>query len=190
MRHTFQIQIYVMAVFLSLAAVLSAQQRLFSAEPGKSPVAKPNTPSSPQKTATTSSVWTTITATTPASPQKTATTAEKLKTLGALLRGALDVTVDLLTGNETDLLSKNHTALLSGNNPKVLSGNNPKVLSGNSAKVLSENQTPILSGNSFSMFSNIKIEVHIQNSGNTIRPGAAQPSQAPAAKNSARTPPR
>ncbi len=182
MRHTFQIQIYVMAVFLSLAAVLSAQQRLFSAEPGKSPVAKPNTPSSPQKTATTSSVWTTITATTPASPQKTATTAEKLKTLGALLRGALDVTVDLLSGNETDLLSKNHTALLSGNNPKVLSGN--------SAKVLSENQTPILSGNSFSMFSNIKIEVHIQNSGNTIRPGAAQPSQAPAAKNSARTPPR
>ena len=154
MRHTFQM--YVVAVFLSLAAVLSAQQRLFSAELGRSPAAKP---------------------TAPASPQETATTAEKLKTLGALLRGALDVTVDLLSGNETDLLSKNHTALLSGNNPKVLSGNNPKVLSGNSAKVLSENQTPILSGNTFSMFSNIKIEVHIQNSGNTITPGAAQPPQ-------------
>ena len=96
-----------------------------------------------------------------------------------LLGRALDVAVDLLSGNETDLLSRNKTALLSGNKPEILSGNKaailsgnkPEILSGNKPAILSGNTTPILSGNTFSVLSNIKIEIHINNSGNSPMPG-------------------
>jgi hypothetical protein len=108
---------------------------------------------------------------------------EQLKQLGAeqkdryesILR-ALKLAVNLLSGNETnllsgnrpELLSKNEAALLSGNSPKLLSGNKPKILSDNKPKILSDNQTPILSGNRFSLsiLSNLKIEIHIENTGN------------------------
>jgi hypothetical protein len=89
-----------------------------------------------------------------------------------LRRLALDMfsgnEANFLSGNKPDLLSKNDTELLSGNCPKLLSENNPKLLSGNSPKLLSENQTPLCSGNRFSLFSDIKLEIHIDisNSGN------------------------
>ena len=54
--------------------------------------------------------------------------------------------VDVLSGNSAHLLSENQTQLLSGNKPKLLS----------------DNQTPIFSGNRISLFSNIKVEVHIE----------------------------
>src|SRR5208283_248173 len=98
-------------------------------------------------------------------PSNPSATLEKMKDLGAHLGRALDIAVDLFSGNQADLLSKNKTALLSGNSPALLSGNAPKVLS--------ENTTPILSGNTFSLFSNIKVEIHINNSGNTTAAGAA-----------------
>lgn len=88
-----------------------------------------------------------------------ATALEKLKNLGTELGRAVDIAVELLSNNTADLLSGNKMALLSGNAPTILSGNAPKVLS--------ENTTPILSGNTFSFFSNVKIEIHIENSGNT-----------------------
>jgi hypothetical protein len=93
----------------------------------------------------------------------------------SLLR-ALELAVNLLSGNETnllsgnkpELLSGNKAALLSGNCPKLLSGNETELLSGNKPKILSDNQTPILSGNRFSLsvLSNLKIEIHIENTGN------------------------
>lgn len=90
------------------------------------------------------------------------------------LRGAFDLAVELLSGNQThlmsdiqaDLLSKNKAELLSGNKAKVLSEISPTLLSGNKPEVLSNNQMPILSGNRVSLFSNLKIEIHIENSGN------------------------
>ncbi|MCC6123758.1 MAG: hypothetical protein IT426_02250 [Pirellulales bacterium] len=92
-----------------------------------------------------------------------------------LLR-ALKLAVNLLSGNETnllsgnrpELLSNNKAALLSGNSPELLSGNSPKLLSDNKPNILSGNQTPILSGNriSLSILSGLKIEIHIENSGN------------------------
>jgi hypothetical protein len=90
------------------------------------------------------------------------------------LRGALDVAVDLLSGNHThllsdieaELLSNNKAELLSGNKTKVLSDISPNLLSGNKPEVLSNNQMPILSGNRVSFFSNLKIEIHIENAGN------------------------
>jgi hypothetical protein len=107
---------------------------------------------------------------------------ERLKKLGEqqksdwqeLLRTALDLAVNLLSGNETnllsgnrpELLSKNKTALLSGNSPELLSKNNPKLLSGNKPKILSGNKTSLFSGNHFSFFSNLKIDIHIENTGN------------------------
>ena len=120
------------------------------------------------------------------SPQNAAATLEKLKNLGTLLGRALDLAVHLMSGNEADLLSKNTTALLSGNKPEILSGNKPAilsgnkpaVLSGNNTKVLSENETPIFSGNTFSFLSNIKIEIHINNSAGAM----AQPPRAAAAR--------
>ena len=82
---------------------------------------------------------------------------------GTHLGRAVDIAVELFSGNEAELLSKNKTALLSGNRPTILSGNNPKVLS--------ENTTPIFSGNTFSVLSNIKVEIHIDNSGNSAAGG-------------------
>ena len=84
--------------------------------------------------------------------------AEKAKALGEHLGRALEIALDLFSGNKAEILSNNKAALLSGNSANLLSGNAPKVLS--------DNTTPILSGNSFSLFSNFKIEIHIENSGN------------------------
>ena len=197
MRHTFQVP--VVMVFLSVAAVLAADNRLSAAEQAK-----------PGATPVPSALKFLITKAPPAAaakpaPQHAAATMEKLRNLGAQLRRALDIAVDLFSGNEADLLSKNKTALLSGNSPRLLSGNEaellaknktallsgnkpailsgnktallsgnkPAILSGNSPKVLSENTTPIFSGNKFSLFSNIKIEIHIINSGDNNRAPAA-----------------
>ena len=192
MRHSFQV--HVVAVFLSVATALSAGNGLLAAEPAK-PAAKP-APLGLQFRITGQGVPTAARAARPA-PQRAATTMEKLKNLGAQLRRALDIAVDLLSnneadllsknktallsGNEADLLAKNKTALLSGNSPKlvsdnatpILSGNKTPILSGNKTPILSGNKTPILSGNTFSMFSNIKVEIHIENSGNNnVAPGA------------------
>jgi hypothetical protein len=113
-------------------------------------------------------------------PKKPDVAMEKVKALGEHLGRALDIAMELFSGNQADLLSKNKMALLSGNKPDLLSknkaallsGNSPTLLSGNAPKLLSENQTPILSGNKISLFSNFKVEIHIENSGN----GAAMPS--------------
>ena len=185
MRHSFQV--HVVAVFLSGATALSAGNGLLAAEPAK-PAAKP-APLGLQFQITGQGVPTAARAARPA-PQRAATTMEKLKNLGAQLRRALDIAVDLLSnneadllsknktallsGNEADLLAKNKTALLSGNSPKLVSDNATPILSGNKTPILSGNKTPILSGNTFSMFSNIKVEIHIENSGNNnVAPGAA-----------------
>ena len=157
------------AVFLSLAATLIAGDRLFAADRTPPAAAKPGqyTPR-------------------PSSPYLTAPNMEKLKELGAHLGRALDIAVELFSGNKAELLSKNKTALLSGNRPTILSGNNPKVLS--------ENTTPILSGNTFSVLSNIKVEIHIENSGNNAAGGAtAQPDPRrgiPSSGSSRTTPPK
>jgi len=109
----------------------------------------------------------------------------KLKDAGALqkplwdrlLRFAFDVLsgneTELLSGNEAELLSDNKAEILSGNRPKLLSEISPQLLSGNKPKLLSENQTPILSGNRVSVLSNIKVEIHITNSGNNATPKPA-----------------
>ncbi|MGO9115060.1 MAG: hypothetical protein ACLP9L_38095 [Thermoguttaceae bacterium] len=211
MRHTFQA--HVVAVILSVAAALSADNRLLAAEPA----AKPSHPSTKPSVPGPSNKPDLLHAFNPQrpgvlSPQAAATAMEKLRTLGALLGRALDVAVDLLSGNETDLLSRNKTALLSGNSPKLLSGNSPNLLSGNAPnllsgnapnllsgnapnllsgnapKILSENKTPILSGNTISMFSNIKVEIHIYNNNNgnnnTVTGNTAQPPRIPAGPNS------
>jgi hypothetical protein len=175
MRKT--IQFHAVAALLSVAATLLVGNRLMAADQASKPTATP-------------SRWTASTGLIPPqaagkpSLQRPAATMEKLKNLGALLGRALDMAVDLLSGNETDLLSRNKTALLSGNKPEILSGNKPEILSGNKAailsgnkpKILSDNKTPILSGNTFSVLSNLKIEIHINNSGNSPAPGVmAQP---------------
>jgi hypothetical protein len=98
----------------------------------------------------------------------------KLKALGTHLGRALDVAASLFSDNEAEFLARNKTALLSGNSANLLSGNKPNILSGNAPKLLSDNQTPILSGNSFSFLSNIKIEIHIENSGNGNSPAPHQ----------------
>ncbi len=157
-----------LTVFLSLTAALLAGDRLLAAErtsspsPAKPSAVKPSysngNPYVPFSTGTSASYV-------KAAPSPTAAL-EKLKDLGAHLGRALDIAVDLFSGNEAELLSKNKTALLSGNRPTILSGNNPKVLS--------ENATPILSGNTFSVLSNIRVEIHIENSGNNAC-GAPQP---------------
>ncbi|MGA2258049.1 MAG: hypothetical protein ABSG53_25575 [Thermoguttaceae bacterium] len=187
MRHTSKA--HVVALFFSLTATLFVANRLFAADRTSSPAAKPSAPATksdapvPNYDLHTSRTYIqspSLAAAKP-SPQKTAATAEKLRNLGALLGRALDVAVDLLSGNETELLSKNKTALLSGNKPEILSGNKPEILSGNKPeilsgnkpKLLSGNRTPILSGNTFSMFSNIKVEIHINNSCNNVAPSAA-----------------
>ena len=122
-----------------------------------------------------------VPATTP--PGQPGTIVEQLKQLAAQQKSRLDTLLravelafnalsgnetNLLSGNRPELLSKNNTSLLSGNSPELLSGNSPKLLSGNKPKILSDNQTPILSGNhlSLSILSDIKIEVHIENTGN------------------------
>jgi hypothetical protein len=98
-------------------------------------------------------------------PKKPEPTMEKVKALGEHLGRALDLALDILSGNQADLFSKNKAALLSGNKAAFLSGNAPKVLS--------ENQTPIFSGNKISFFSNLKVEIHIENSGNGAGPAPA-----------------
>jgi hypothetical protein len=105
-------------------------------------------------------------------PKKPDAVFEKVKALREHLGRALDIALELFSGNQADLLSKNKMALLSGNSPKLLSGNSANLLSGNAPKVLSENQTPIFSGNKISFFSNLTVEIHIENSGN----GAGSPS--------------
>lgn len=88
-----------------------------------------------------------------------------------LLKSIVDVGIDLLSGNEAELLSNNEAELLSGNRAEVLSGNSPKLLSDNKPELLSRNQTLILSGNRISLRPQIKVEIHISNSGN--RPAEA-----------------
>ena len=196
MRRTFQAQ--VVAAFLSVAAVLAADSRLFAADsnppakakpeltprmpgPGANPFAPPG-PRNPNRPGLAAAMM---------SPQNAAAAVEKLRALGTQIGRALDVAVRLLSGNELDFVSRNRTELLSGNAPKLLSGNSPKLLSGNSPKLLSgnapkllsDNETPILSGNSFSMFSNIKIEIHVYNNNNgnnnNVTGNTAQPRQPP-----------
>lgn len=196
MRHTFQVQ--VVAGFISLAAVLSADNRLFAAElttPAtvssstiKPPlvvhapygaIPSPSKPQGPSPAANETQLQLSnydfnFTGPTSSAPNPKACpmdpTLAKLKDLGTHLGRAFDIAFDLLSGNQTDLLSKNKAALLSGNRAKILSDNAPKLLS--------ENSTPILSGNTFSVLSNIKIEIHIDNSGNnnnTAGGAAARP---------------
>jgi hypothetical protein len=95
-------------------------------------------------------------------------TADKVRALGEHLGRALEIALDLFSGNKAELFSNNKAALLSGNSANLLSGNAPKVLS--------DNTTPILSGNSLSLFSNFKVEIHIENSGNGagVLPGGAR----------------
>jgi hypothetical protein len=101
--------------------------------------------------------------------------AEKFATVkDQLVRWIREAAVKILSGNETNLLSGNSPKLLSDNEPKILSGNRakllsenePKILSNNKTAVLSGNKTPILSGNRISFFSGLKIEIHIENTGN------------------------
>jgi hypothetical protein len=150
MRHT--ILTPVLAMLITLSAILAAVQNGSAAEkaPPKPPHTKPDA------------------------------TAEKMKALGAHLGRALDIALDLLSGNEANMLSKNNAALLSGNSPTLLSGNSPTLLSGNAPKVLSENTTPIFSGNTFSLLSNIKVDIHIEKSGNNV--AAPQRNAAPNAR--------
>ena len=126
MRHAFSLP--VLAIILTLAVVVSTARSGSAAEKAAPKAAAPAKPC-------------------PAA-------LDKVKALGTHLGRALDVALDLMSGNEADFLSKNKTALLSGNSPKLLS----------------ENQTPIFSGNTFSLFSNIRVEIHIENSGNSIAP--------------------
>jgi hypothetical protein len=213
MQHKSKAQ--VVALFLALTASLLVINRLSAADRPADAAAKQNTPPKTPSLNNNSYVPyvpynnTYKPGSSPAAaitgPNKAAATEEKLKNLGALLGRALDVAIDLLSGNETDLLSRNKTALLSGNKseilsgnrpeilsgnkpeilsgnkPEILSGNKPEILSGNKPKVLSGNRTPILSGNTFSVLSNIKVEIHINNSGNNVPPGPmAQPRLSPA----------
>ncbi len=136
MRRTITIPVLAM---LCTLAILSIAQPGFAAEKAPPPAKKP--------------------------PVNADAAMEKAKALGEHLGRALDLAIDLFSGNQADLLSKNKTALLSGNSPKVLTGDNPKVLS--------ENTTPVFSGNTFSLLSNIKVEIHIENSGNGARPPQA-----------------
>jgi hypothetical protein len=113
-----------------------------------------------------------------------------VKSWADLGRLALDVAVDLLSGNQAHLLSGNKTDLLSGNSPKLLSeispellsrnevellsGNKPELLSRNETELLSGNKTDLLSGNKpkllngnrVSILSGNKLEIRIENSGN------------------------
>jgi hypothetical protein len=79
----------------------------------------------------------------------------------------------LLSGNSPKLLSENETPILSGNRveAKQLSENNTHLLSGNTSKLLSDNKTPVLSGNKISLFSDIKVEINMENIGNNNRQG-------------------
>jgi hypothetical protein len=115
------------------------------------------------------------------SPHAAAATVDKLKDLGAHLGRALDIAFDLLSGNEAHLLSGNEADLLSKNDTALLSGNCPKVRLGDNPKVLSENRAAAFSGNSFSLFSNIKVEIHIDHSGNSMAapPALMRPAPAP-----------
>jgi hypothetical protein len=205
MRHTSPTT-QLMALIATLGSALLVNSRLLAADQTAPATAKPNAFHLPAiqdvRTPPHAVLGLGVSAAQP-SPQRPAATIEKLKELGAQLRRALDISVDLLSGNETDFLSRNKTALLSGNKPEILSGNKPEVLSGNKAAmlsgnkpeilsgnkpeilsgnkptVLSGNTTPILSGNSF--LSNIKIEIHITNSGNGAgAPPFAQPMMNPA----------
>jgi hypothetical protein len=72
----------------------------------------------------------------------------------------------LLSGNETELLSGNETELLSGNETELFSGNKPKLLSGNETELLSGNKPKFLNGNRVSVLSGNKLEIRIVNSGN------------------------
>ncbi len=155
MRHT--TKAYVVAVLFSLAAALSADNRLLAADHNPPAAAKPSAP-------------------------RACPTAVKLKDIATHLGRALSIAADLFSGNEADLLSNNKTALLSGNTPTLLSGNTPTLLSGNAPKVLSENTTPILSGNTISVLSNVKIEIHIDNSGKGSTGGTTAPPPGPKLK--------
>jgi hypothetical protein len=161
MRHTSKAQF--LAVFLSVAAALLAGNRLFAADQAASAPARPGSNAwhpargmpTPQRPPAAGNP----------DPQATAATLAKLKDLGGHLSRALDLAVELFSGNEAELFSKNNTALLSGNSPKVLTGKNPRVLSGNT--------TSLFSGNTLSVLSNIKVEIHIDNAGNTNTTGGA-----------------
>ena len=121
MRHA--LKAYVVAGILALAATLSADTRLFGADPTSPGAAKP-------------------------SLQKTAATMEKLKNLGTELGRTLDLAIDLFSGNGADSLSQNKTALLSGNSPKLLSENTTPILSGNTFSLFSNIKVEIHIDNS------------------------------------------
>ncbi len=100
---------------------------------------------------------------------------------------AVDVAAALLSGNNPkilseilpEILSDNQTKLVSDNEAHVLSGNAPNLLSGNEPEILSGNKAEVLSGNHISILSNIKIEIHISetgnNSGNEVPPPPRKP---------------
>jgi hypothetical protein len=190
MRRSYQTQS--IALFLLVATGLLAGDRLFGAD-RPNPIAVKTLPTT--KTVATSAKMVPLAAAKPLPPSECPVLA-KLKSLGSQLQKALELGVDVLSGNKADLLSNNKPNLLSGNKPNLLSGNSPKLLSGNSAnllsgnkpnllsgnktKLLSDNKTPIFSGNTISLFSNIKIEIHIENRGNSVSTGGrAQPFAAP-----------
>jgi hypothetical protein len=77
------------------------------------------------------------------------------------------------------LLSNNQAHLLSGNSPKFLSENEPEILSGNKTQLLSGNHASIFSGNHVSFFSGLKIEIHIENTGNNNGNQHVAPSEPP-----------
>jgi hypothetical protein len=90
---------------------------------------------------------------------------------------AIKLAATLLSDNEMNLLSGNKPELLSKNKAALLSGNSPELLSGNKPKIVSDNETKLLSGNKFSLsiLSNLKIEIHIENSGNNSGNNAPPP---------------
>jgi hypothetical protein len=158
-------KVLVAALFVSLAAVPFAGQRLLAAD-------KPAADTLPTLQATWQVSPTAIKETPKLAVKppakllqpKADATMDKLKDLRTHLGRALSIACDLFSGNEAELFSNNKAAILSGNSPALLSGNKPAILSGNT--------TPILSGNSLSVLSNIKIEIHIENSGNNHPPHA------------------
>jgi hypothetical protein len=167
MRHAISVPclaaLFLLAMFLLTANIASAGDE--PTPPIKpAPSAKPAPPPKP-------------------APAKPDAALDKIKELGDHLSRALGIAVDLLSRNQVDLLSKNAAALLSGNSPNLLSGNSPNLLSGNKPEVLNGNRALIVTGNTFSLLSNIKVEIHVESSGKNSgidKPNTPNPYAAPA----------
>ena len=127
------------AIFTSVFAVLFTLPAIVAAAQEKPPAHKPAAPKAPP--------------------------ADKLKALGEHLGRALDLALDILSGNEAEFLSGNKAALLSGNSArtKAFNGEKPTVLSGNKMSAFSGNKIDLFSN--IKLFSDIKVEIHVHNSG-------------------------